>query len=210
MLLHLIKRRFFQWLYHSLAFAYDLVAAAVSLGQWNDWGSQALAFVQGERLLELGHGPGYLLRSLRARGYRAVGLDESRQMGRLARRRLQKHGYLETSQVRSLVQRMPFSRASFDTLFSIFPSEYIFDQETLAEARRVLAPSGRLVVLPAGWPANPVLNWLFRITGESPSSALDTFEPKIKRPFLEAGFDVGIHLLHVQSGTLLIVIATPR
>lgn len=105
---------------------------------------------------------------------------------------------------------MPFSRASFDTIFSIFPSEYIFDPGTLAEARRVLAPGGKMVVLPAGWPANPVLSWLFRITGESPSSAMDFLEPKIKQPFLEAGYEVGIRLLQVKSGTLLMVIAAPR
>ena len=53
--------RFFHLLYHQLAWAYDAVSAAVSLGRWQDWGAAALPFVNGASVLELGHGPGHLL-----------------------------------------------------------------------------------------------------------------------------------------------------
>ena len=53
---------FFHHLYHGLAFAYDLVAAIVSFGQWNEWTKTIIPYIEGTLLLELGHGPGHLQR----------------------------------------------------------------------------------------------------------------------------------------------------
>jgi len=63
----------FHLLYHEAAWAYDAVAAAVSLGQWRAWGAAALPFLPGPRVLELGHGPGHMLIALTAAGYDAAG-----------------------------------------------------------------------------------------------------------------------------------------
>src|SRR5688572_31722362 len=88
MLIRRFMRVFFRLLYHPFAFTYDLVAAAVSFGHWRDWVMSVLPFIQGTRVLELGHGPGHLQHALLNRGLFTVGLDESAQMGLLARRRL--------------------------------------------------------------------------------------------------------------------------
>ena len=200
-------RTFFNWLYHPLAFSYDLVAATVSLGRWNDWVRTALPLIEGRRVLELGHGPGHLQRSLRTLGLPAVGLDESTQMGRLAERRLRNSGYTQINLIRGLAQALPFPVGTFDTIVSTFPSEYIFDAHTLSEAHRVLHNGGRLIVLPAAWPRNPLLGWLFRITGQSPAEALEIVKTKLRQPFDDAGFEVEVQTFDVQSGRLLIVIA---
>jgi ubiquinone/menaquinone biosynthesis C-methylase UbiE len=208
MLIPRLMRQFFRWLYHPLAFAYDFVAAAVSLGHWNEWGRiGVLPLLHGTRVLELGHGPGYLQKSLRQRDLRSVGLDESPQMGGLAARRLRRSGHAEVNLVRGLAQSLPFPASSFDTLVSTFPSDYIFDPRTLAEARRVLVTGGKLVVLPAAWPHNPLLGWLFRVTGESPTRVFEILESKIRKPFAEAGFEAEMQILEVESGGLLIVTA---
>src|SRR5437588_7496091 len=44
-------------------------------------------------------------------------------------------------------QHLPFMDASFDTVVSTFPSEYIYDPDTIAEVERVLRPDGRLIVI---------------------------------------------------------------
>ena len=87
-LIQRFMRLFFHLLYHSFAFTYDLVAAAVSFGDWKNWVYSILPFINGPRLLELGHGPGHLQRLLRDRGLDAVAIDESTQMGRIAKHRL--------------------------------------------------------------------------------------------------------------------------
>jgi len=53
-----------------------------------------------------------------------------------------------------------------------FPSEYIFEPQTLAEIRRVLRPGGKLVIIPSAWITGQ--GWLeqlaaelFRVTGQA-------------------------------------------
>jgi len=203
MFIHRFLRAFFHLLYHPFAFTYDFVAGAVSFGRWNEWVLTVLPFIQGTPILELGHGPGHLQRVLLHRGLQTVGLDESAQMGKLAKRRLGPASKL----TRGLAQILPFRDKSFQTILSTFPSDYIFDQRTLPEARRCLSDGGRLVVLPVGWPHSPLLKWLYRVTGESPSKLSEALISRMKQPFINAGFSTEIRVVEVKSGNLLIVIA---
>ena len=77
------------------------MAAFVSIGRWNDWIDCALPYVQGRRVLEIGHGPGHL-QEIFASKHRGLvaGLDESPQMGRLAKKRLLQAGYLNVNLAR--------------------------------------------------------------------------------------------------------------
>jgi len=197
-------RIFFYLLYHPLAFLYDLVAAAVSFGRWKDWVMSILPLVHGRRVLELGHGPGHLQRVLRDRGLSTFGLDESPQMGRLARRKLG----TDVKLARGLAQAMPFPDRSFDTIVSTFPTDFIFEQSTLHGIRRCLSDGGRLIVLPVSWPKSRLLQWLYRVTGESPSALEDALKLRIRKPFEHAGFYTEIQVVDVKSGILLIVIAS--
>ncbi len=197
-----LLRLFFHLLYHPFAFAYDLVAAAVSFGKWKDWVFSIFPLVEGNRILELGHGPGHLQRLLLERGMFAVAIDESRQMGRIARRRLGASHKL----ARGLAQALPYPSHSFDTVVATFPSEYIFEAETLSEAKRVLRSGGKLVVLPAALPKHPLLEWLFKVTGES-SSALDrAVQGRFREPFIEAGFLVETRAIELPSSRLIVVV----
>lgn len=199
-----ILRVFFKLLYHQLAFAYDLVAASVSFNRWKDWVKNVMPLIEGNRILEIGYGPGHLHRVLLDRGLLAVGIDESKQMGYLAKRRAGASARL----TRGLAQRLPFSSESFDTVISTFPAAFITDPHTLAEAKRCLANGGRFVVLPVAWPKNPFLDWLFKVTGESPAEALELVKVKFREPFVKAGFETKVQTLDVKSSMLLIIVAT--
>lgn len=196
-------RLFFDLLYHQFAFTYDLVAAAVSFNRWKDWMREVLPLIEGTRILELGFGPGHLHRLLRREGWFAVGIDESPQMTRLARRNTKGMANL----TRGLAQHLPFQSEAFDTIISTFPSEYIFDQDTLAEARRCLMVRGRLIVLLAAMPKSRALKWLYKVTGESPSQTEEVVKNKLQEPFLLAGFATDIKNVELKSSRLLIVIA---
>lgn len=192
---------FFKLLYHQFAFTYDLVAAAVSFNRWKDWTREILPLIEGTRILELGFGPGHLHRLLRREGWFAVGIDESPQMTRLARRNTKGMANL----TRGLAQHLPFADESFDTIISTFPSEYIFDPRTLAEARRCLTDRGRLIVLLAAMPKSRVLEWLYKVTGESPSESEEVVKKKLKEPFVKANFETEIIIRDAQSSRLFIV-----
>lgn len=198
-----LLRLFFKLLYHQFAFAYDLVAATVSFNRWKNWIESVIPFIRGTRLLELGHGPGHLQRLLLTRGWTAIALDESSQMGRLAQRTTEGKARL----ARGLAQQIPFPNETFDTVISTFPSEYIFDPRTLAEVRRCLSDGGRFIVLPVAMPKRRLLQWLYRVTGETPANALEFIRERMEKPFAEAGFDVDTKWIERESGTLVILIA---
>jgi len=211
-------RFFFHLLYHQFAFTYDLVAAAVSFNRWKDWVMSVLPFIEGKRILEIGHGPGHLQRILLSRNLFTVGIDESAQMGRLAKRNLRRSvlsarspqlvDYAQINLTRGIAQRLPFRNNAFDMVVATFPTEYITDPNTLAEVKRCLSDRGRLITLPAAIPKNPFLDWLFRVTHQSPNEAVDIVETRFREPFVRAGFRTEIKILDVKSGSLLIVVAT--
>jgi ubiquinone/menaquinone biosynthesis C-methylase UbiE len=204
MLMRRFMRAFFYLLYHPFAFLYDLVAATVSFGRWKDWVMAILPFVHGTRILELGHGPGHLQRVLRDRGLVPFGLDESAQMGRLTKRRLG----MDAKLTRGLAQSLPFPDRSFDTIVSTFPTDFIFDQQTLSGIKQCLSDGGRLLVLPAAWPTNRLLQWLYIVTGENPSELSQALQHRMRQPFVNAGFHTEIQIVEVKSGILLVVIAS--
>ncbi|HZJ22423.1 MAG TPA: methyltransferase domain-containing protein [Anaerolineales bacterium] len=196
-------RLFFRLLYHQLAFTYDLVAASVSFNRWKDWVMSVIPFIEGDRILEIGHGPGHLQRILLSRNLFAVAIDESRQMSYLAKRNTDGLARL----TRGLAQYLPFPDQAFDTIVSTFPADYINDPLTLAEVKRCLLNGGRFIILPVAWPKNPFLDWLFRVTGESPPEAVELVKSKFKQPLVRAGFETEVKMLDVKSSLLLIVVA---
>ncbi len=196
-------RFFYFLLYHPLAFTYDLVAWVVSFGKWNDWVLSIFPLIEGTRILELGHGPGHLQRFLLDRGLSPAALDESTQMGRLAKRRLGGKHKL----ARGLAQSLPFPTDHFDTVVSTFPSEYIFEAETLAEIRRVLTPAGRLVILPVAFPSNGFLKWLYKVTGETPEELDNALKERVQQAFEKAGFEMEAQVKETKESRLVILLA---
>lgn len=201
-------RFFFHHFYHTFAWTYDAVAALVSIGRWNDWIETVLPFIHGTRILEIGHGPGYLQHILLDRKLFAVGLDESRQMGSLAKCRHDGAANL----TRGLAQSLPFPAETFDTVVSTFPAEYIFDPQTMSGAYRVLHNGGRFIVLPAAWIIGRKFldrsaAWLFKVTGQAPGFPHNVISERVRQPFEEAGFKLEFKTIEIKSSLVLIVIA---
>jgi ubiquinone/menaquinone biosynthesis C-methylase UbiE len=204
-----VMRAFFSLLYHQLAWTYDFVAALVSLGMWKDWVASVLPDLSGPRVLELGHGPGYLQAMLEKRGIQAFGVDESPQMGMLAVKRSWRQDRKHCL-YRGYAQFLPFADETFNQVVSTFPSEYILDPPTLSETCRVLVPGGTFVVLPVAWITGQNwmecgAAWLFRVTGQS-----EDWDAKMLTPFLDAGFQTELKRITHKRWTLLMIIAEKR
>ena len=114
---------------------------------------EALGAAPGERVLDVGCGPGFyvaeLLSQVGATGS-VVGVDASPQTLALARRRTQGQDNVVLHQAD--VTALPVTDASFDRALSVQVLEYVADPAAaLAELHRALRPGGRLVVWDVDW-----------------------------------------------------------
>jgi SAM-dependent methyltransferase len=206
---------FFHHFYHELAWTYDSVAALVSLGRWPAWILSVLPFVEGQRVLELAFGTGQLQKALLSRmAGLVVGVDESSQMARLARARLAQSGLLPAALIRGLAQKLPFPASSFDTVVSTFPSEFITLAPTLEEIRRILRPSGKVIVLPLAWIVGRGLldrtaAAMFRITHQTPDASIDSAVEAARQTFAAHGFGMTWQQFDLRGSTVLVLIAVP-
>jgi SAM-dependent methyltransferase len=111
---------------------------------------EILALEPGEHVLDVGSGPGFLADEMAREvgaGGRVVGVDPSESMLALARRQTAAAEFLPGGAL-----ELPFADDSFDVVVSTQVLEYVEDVATaLAEARRVLRPGGRVLVVDTDW-----------------------------------------------------------
>lgn len=199
-------RLFFHLLYHSFAWSYDFVARTVSLGMWRDWVLSVMPDLIGPRILEIGHGTGWLQAAMLQAGKEIFGLDKSAQMGKLARKKSSQQGQVPIL-ARATSQGIPFPSGSFDQAAATFPSEYIYEQGSLTEIHRVLKPGGTLAIIPVAWITGE--GWLhrlaaglFRVTGQA-----GEWSEAYLEPFKRAGFSCTVERRMVKSSQVLIILA---
>ncbi|HLY31126.1 MAG TPA: class I SAM-dependent methyltransferase [Ktedonobacterales bacterium] len=135
----LYRNRTLYWLASTIPFA----------GQWRVWQRLAIPRLVGSDVLEVGCGIGTLLADMVNDGYTCAAVDRSPAMVEATRRELRRRGasLAETPVVQANAQALPFADASFDSVVSTFPTEYIYDPATLDEIGRVLRPQGRLIIV---------------------------------------------------------------
>jgi len=151
-------------------------------------------------------------------------------MGRLAKRNLtrslesqtshrfaspvkQPRAYTQANLTRAVSQHIPFRDESFHTVVATFPTEYIFQPETLDEAHRVLTAGGRLVILPGATilgrgVIDRIMALLFHITGQAAPNLSEVLRDRSKDAFANADFHVQIHELDIKSSLVFIIVAT--
>ena len=142
-----IRRRLQLWAFDQLyrhAWFYDPLSRFVFGDEWHHWRQTVLPFVGPGRVLDLGCGTGALLPELRTRAT-AIGVDWSRSMLRVASRRARDGGL-----GRAAAANLPFRDATFTSVVSTFPAQFIVERSTLDEVTRVLAPGGRFIVVLGG------------------------------------------------------------
>jgi ubiquinone/menaquinone biosynthesis C-methylase UbiE len=203
---------FFRLLYNEFAWTYNWVAGIVSLGRWKSWVLCVLPYLDDSDILELGIGPGHLQVALAEKGISAYGLDASVQMTRMASKNLSKNLFNPKISL-GIAQDLPFPGNRFDNIVATFPSEYISDPQSLAQAFRVLKDDGELLIIPVAWITGK--KWwdrlaagLFQITGQAPGIDLESknFEKLIPvELFQENGFDISLELIQLSTSKVLLL-----
>lgn len=206
-----LMKKFFDLLYHPLAWSYDLVAWIVSGGRWKEWVRSVLPLVAGDEVLELGSGTGTLQTALSAAGYRVTAVDQSREMLRIVRRKFSDGMTARQPRlIRAYAESLPLPAAFADTIAATFPSEYISRPDTLLECRRVLKNGGRLVVLlgvavEGKGVYDLFLRFLYALTGQRtpPVSILNKALEKMS----SFGFQARIETIYYRQDRLTVIVA---
>lgn len=165
----LIKLGFYL-LYNQMAWSYDTVALLVSFGQWPAWRRLSMEYLQPGPILELAYGTGGLYVDLLAAGHTPVGIERSPYMARITRKKIIRQNQIfRLNQANA--QALPFPDHHFANVVATFPTNYIFEMQTLVEINRVLQSPGRLIIVVEGYlrgpqPLRPVIEWLYWITDQ--------------------------------------------
>jgi len=152
------KRQYVRTLFATIADRYDLITVVLSYGQDRRWKGRLIDLAapsETDSALDLATGTGDLAWALSRRASRVVGLDVTRRMVELARR---KSGAPTRERPTFLVGDMaalPFPACSFDIVTTGYGLRNVSDlQGALDEILRVLKPGGRALSLDFNRPAN--------------------------------------------------------
>jgi ubiquinone/menaquinone biosynthesis C-methylase UbiE len=119
----------------------------------------------GDRVVDVGSGPGRFLREAAERGAEAVGVEPSGQMRRVAAWRTPASLRELVRVVDGTAERLPLGDGTATVVCAVASFHHWADPEAgLAEVRRVLQPGGRLLIAerlarPGGWFASHALTW---------------------------------------------------
>jgi ubiquinone/menaquinone biosynthesis C-methylase UbiE len=142
-----LRKFLFETLYKN-KYLYRFASSVPFAGQWRVWQRLVFPRLHGHDVLELGCGLGDLLADMSEAGYLCHAVEHSPQMVKATRETLQRRKLeKKVTVIQGSAQHLPFSNESFDTVVSTFPSEYIYDPDTVAEVERVLRPGGCLIIV---------------------------------------------------------------
>ncbi|MFW6324062.1 MAG: class I SAM-dependent methyltransferase [Desulfovibrionales bacterium] len=151
-------------LFAPIASDYEIWSRAVSLGQdplWRRKMVQGLDLPAGSLVLDVAAGTGQVTRMLERSGFRAMAVDQSLEMLRIATRK-------GVATVNARAETLPFQHESFDGLTFTYLLRYVDDPlECMKELVRVLRPGGRIGMVEYGRPRGPwgSLWWMYTRIG---------------------------------------------
>ena len=154
------KQHYVNRLFETIAARYDFFTVCMSYGMDRGWKREMvgrLDLAGDETTLDIACGTGDItfMTAARLTAGRAIGLDITQAMLRIAERKRRERAVANVCFHRGDIMRMPFADETFDCVTGGYALRNVPDVAgALAEIKRVLKPGGRLLSLDFGHPSN--------------------------------------------------------
>lgn len=144
--------------FDTIARTYDRLNRLMTLGLDRRWRKRALRGIQGN-VLDVACGTGDMAVELLRRGCSVTGVDLSKEMMAIAKRKAPQAEYRLAD-----VERLPFGDASFDAVTCAFGvRNFVHLEQGLHEMLRVLKPGGRMVILELATPDSSLIRPFYNL-----------------------------------------------
>ena len=121
---------------------------------WKKWIKKVIPHIEGQKILEVSFGNGYLMTQYAKDGYEVHGIDYNEKMLDIAAGKL-KAKYIQAKLSKANVEKLPFADNTFDTVINTMAfSGYPDGAKAMRELRRVLKTNGRLLLVDFDYPKN--------------------------------------------------------
>ncbi|MDI6751649.1 MAG: ubiquinone/menaquinone biosynthesis methyltransferase [bacterium] len=147
-------------LFLDISSCYDRMNGIISLGQHKKWRRKAIkkaGFGKGGRVLDVGCGTGDFCIELERAGLKVFGIDSVSDMLKIAKSKINCQLSMADA------HHLPFSDNFFDGITIGFALRHLEIPVFFDEARRVLKPKGKIVILEVSSPKSLLLHWLHKL-----------------------------------------------
>ncbi len=130
---------------------YDLFMFLFPL--WKKWITSVLPFIEGDKILEVSFGPGFILKKCAGK-YDCYGIDYNKTMVELVKRKLARRN-LPATVLEANVEELPFEDSTFDSVINTMAfTGYPDGRKAIQEMIRVLKKNGKLLLVDFDYPEN--------------------------------------------------------
>ena len=138
--------------YNWMAKGYDAFMTLFPL--WKRWIKKILPHIEGEKILEVSFGSGYLMTQYASDTYDMYGLDYNEKMIEITTNKMKKLD-IKTHLSQGNVESLPYPENTFDTVINTMAfTGYPHGNKAMSELHRVLKKGGRLLLVDFDYPDN--------------------------------------------------------
>ncbi len=141
--------------YNWMAKGYDAFMTIFAL--WKIWIKKVIPHIEGEKILEISFGSGYLMTQYGSSKYEIYGIDYNEKMLEITSNKIVKTN-IDAQLYQANVEKLPFPDNTFDTIINTMAfTGYPNGEKAMSEIKRVLKKNGKLLLVDFDYPKNR--NW---------------------------------------------------
>lgn len=138
--------------YNWMAKGYDAFMTIFPL--WKKWIKKVIPHIQGNKILEVSFGSGYLMKQYALEAYEMYGIDYNERMLEITQKKMDGIK-IKAHLTKGNVENLPYPDNTFDTVINTMAfSGYPDGDKAMSELKRVLKSKGKLLLVDFDYPKN--------------------------------------------------------